>query len=91
MDALVAGGVTGIEVTYSTPDAPEVIARGPATGTATTSCSARAPCSPRSTRAKPVEAGAEFLVSPGTEPTLAAAMLATGATVLSGRADARAR
>ena len=25
VDALVAGGVTGIEVTYSTPDAPEVI------------------------------------------------------------------
>ena len=81
--ALVAGGVTGIEITYSTPDAAAVIREvraqhgdGVYLGAGTVLKSAQA--------AEAVEAGAEFLVSPGTEPKLAAAMLDTGAIVLSG-------
>ncbi|WP_375432875.1 bifunctional 4-hydroxy-2-oxoglutarate aldolase/2-dehydro-3-deoxy-phosphogluconate aldolase [uncultured Friedmanniella sp.] len=82
-EALLAGGVTGIEITYSTPDAAAVIAEvrrrhGEAVylgaGTVLTAAHAH----------ESVEAGAEFLVSPGTRPGLAEAMLATGVTVLSG-------
>ena len=82
-DALVAGGVTGIEITYSTPDAAAVIAEvrrrhgnGVYLGAGTVLTAAHAH--------EAVEAGAEFLVSPGTEPALAGAMLGTGLTVLSG-------
>ncbi|HEY5820386.1 MAG TPA: bifunctional 4-hydroxy-2-oxoglutarate aldolase/2-dehydro-3-deoxy-phosphogluconate aldolase [Propionibacteriaceae bacterium] len=82
-DALVAGGVTGIEVTYSTPDAAAVIREvrrrhGDAVylGAGTVLHPAQAH--------EAVEAGAEFLVSPGTEPALAGVMLSTGVTVLSG-------
>lgn len=83
IDALVAGGITGIEVTYSTPRALEVIdgARGRhgeaillGAGTLTRPEQA----------ADAVEAGAQFLVSPGTRPELADAMVATGATVMLG-------
>ena len=81
--ALIAGGVTGIEITYSTPDAAAVIREvraqhgdGVYLGAGTVLEPAQA--------AEAVEAGAEFLVSPGTEPKLAAAMLDTGAIVLSG-------
>jgi 2-dehydro-3-deoxyphosphogluconate aldolase/(4S)-4-hydroxy-2-oxoglutarate aldolase len=82
-DALVAGGVTGIEITYSTPDAAAVIREvrrrhGDAVhlGAGTVLAPAQAD--------EAVQAGAEFLVSPGTEARLAAAMLETGVTVLSG-------
>jgi 2-dehydro-3-deoxyphosphogluconate aldolase/(4S)-4-hydroxy-2-oxoglutarate aldolase len=82
VDALIAGGVTGIEVTYSTPGAPDVIAavreRHPqalvGAGTVRTPEEARAAA----------DAGASFLVSPGTTPELAGAMLDTGLTVLTG-------
>ncbi|WP_375426127.1 bifunctional 4-hydroxy-2-oxoglutarate aldolase/2-dehydro-3-deoxy-phosphogluconate aldolase [uncultured Friedmanniella sp.] len=82
-EALLAGGVRGIEITYSTPDAAEVIAELRrrhgnevylGAGTVLTSAHAR----------ESVDAGAQFLVSPGTRPELAAAMLGTGVTVLSG-------
>lgn len=82
-EALVAGGVTGLEITYSTPDAAAVIARlverfGDdayiGAGTVTTVAQARAA----------VDAGAAFLVSPGTLPELTAAMLGTGAVTLTG-------
>ncbi|MCT1476871.1 bifunctional 4-hydroxy-2-oxoglutarate aldolase/2-dehydro-3-deoxy-phosphogluconate aldolase [Microbacterium sp. p3-SID336] len=82
-EALIRGGVTGIEVTYSTPDAPavirELIARhGEAAyvgaGTVTTP--------EQATQA--AEAGAEFLVSPGTLPDLTRAMLDTGRVVMTG-------
>ncbi len=82
-DALVAGGVTGIEITYSTPGAPAAIREVRARhgdrvylGAGTVLNATQA--------AVAVEAGAEFLVSPGTTPTLARAMLGTGVTVLSG-------
>ncbi|HYP44119.1 MAG TPA: bifunctional 4-hydroxy-2-oxoglutarate aldolase/2-dehydro-3-deoxy-phosphogluconate aldolase [Propionibacteriaceae bacterium] len=83
VDALVAGGVTGIEITFSTPDAPEAIAEVArrhadavylGAGTVLTGQHARAA----------VDAGADFLVSPGTEATLVAAMKSTGAAVFTG-------
>ncbi|MFT4260484.1 bifunctional 4-hydroxy-2-oxoglutarate aldolase/2-dehydro-3-deoxy-phosphogluconate aldolase [Microbacterium sp.] len=82
-EAIIRGGVTGIEVTFSTPDAPavirELIARhGDAAyvgaGTVTTA--------EQATQA--AEAGAEFLVSPGTLPHLTRAMLDTGRVVMTG-------
>ncbi|MFT4219658.1 MAG: bifunctional 4-hydroxy-2-oxoglutarate aldolase/2-dehydro-3-deoxy-phosphogluconate aldolase [Microbacterium sp.] len=80
--ALVRGGVTGIEVTYSTPDAADVIAealrRHPdayvGAGTVTTPAQAR----------EAADAGAAFLVSPGTTAQVAEAMRATGAVSMTG-------
>ena len=83
VDALVAGGVTGIEVTYSTPDAPKVIetlAQRYGEQIALGAGTVRTPT--EATDA--VAAGARYLVSPGTTDELAAAMLGTGATVLLG-------
>ncbi|WP_309126858.1 bifunctional 4-hydroxy-2-oxoglutarate aldolase/2-dehydro-3-deoxy-phosphogluconate aldolase [Microbacterium sp.] len=82
-EAIIRGGVTGIEVTYSTPDAPavirELIARHGerayiGAGTVTTPEQAVAAAA----------AGAEFLVSPGTLPDLTRAMLETGRVVMTG-------
>ncbi|WP_431075372.1 bifunctional 4-hydroxy-2-oxoglutarate aldolase/2-dehydro-3-deoxy-phosphogluconate aldolase [Microbacterium phyllosphaerae] len=82
-EAIIRGGVTGIEVTFSTPEAPavirELIARhGDAAyvgaGTVTTVEQA----------ALAADAGAEFLVSPGTLPALTRAMLDTGRVVMTG-------
>lgn len=83
VDALVAGGVTGIEITYSTPGAVSVIAETArrhgdrillGAGTVTTPDQA----------GDAVAAGASFLVSPGTVPALARAMTATGAACMFG-------
>ena len=83
VDALVAGGVTGIEITYSTPDAPRVIQEVDrrhgdrvVLGAGTVRTPAEA--------ADAVTAGARYLVSPGTTAELARAILATGATALLG-------
>ena len=82
-DAIIRGGIPGIEVTYSTPDAPavirELIARHGerayiGAGTVTTAEQADAAA----------EAGAAFLVSPGTLPDLTRAMLDTGRVVMTG-------
>lgn len=82
-DALVDGGVTGLEITYSTPDAPAVIRALDekygdriylGAGTVTTARQAE----------QAADAGARFLVSPGTRETLTAAMKATGLTVMTG-------
>lgn len=82
-EAIIRGGVTGIEVTFSTPDAPavirELIARHGTTayigaGTVTTPAQA----------ALAADAGAEFLVSPGTLPALTRSMLDTGRVVMTG-------
>jgi 2-dehydro-3-deoxyphosphogluconate aldolase/(4S)-4-hydroxy-2-oxoglutarate aldolase len=82
-DALVEGGVTGLEITYSTPDVPGVIARilerhGDAVvvGAGTL----RAPAEAR----EAAEAGATFLVSPGLDDALTEAMRDTGALVMAG-------
>jgi len=83
IDALVEGGVTGIEVTFSTPSAPDIIMEtarrhGPAVllgaGTVRDGEQARAAA----------DAGAAFLVSPGLDDDLAAAMRATGAGAVFG-------
>ncbi len=82
-EAIIRGGVTGIEVTFSTPDAPavirELIARHGESayigaGTVTTAEQAELAA----------DAGAEFLVSPGTLPALTRAMLDTGRVVMTG-------
>ncbi len=83
VQALVAGGVTGIEVTYSTPNAPWVVAELArqygdqillGMGTLT-----------RPAQAKEArEAGANFLVSPICEPSLVAGMVASGLAVMAG-------
>lgn len=82
-EAIIRGGVAGIEVTYSTPDAPGVIRElvfrhGDAVyigaGTVTTIEQATAAAG----------AGAEFLVSPGTLPDLTRAMRDTGRVVMTG-------
>ena len=83
VEALVAGGVAGIEITYSTPRAEEVVraldqAFGDrillGMGTLT---------EPRQAQ-EAVEAGAKFLVSPICEPELGKAMLSTGLAVMIG-------
>jgi len=83
VDALVAGGVTGIEITYSTPNAEWVVAElhkkyGEqillGMGTLTEPAQAE--------RAR--AAGAVFLVSPVCEPELVKAMVATGLVVMAG-------
>jgi len=82
-EALVAGGITGIEITFSTPETPRVIRELAArygeqiylgAGTVTTPEEA----------AKAAEAGARFLVSPGTRRELTAVMKATGLLVMTG-------
>jgi 2-dehydro-3-deoxyphosphogluconate aldolase/(4S)-4-hydroxy-2-oxoglutarate aldolase len=82
-DALIRGGIRGIEVTYSTPDVPRVLTtlaerHGDAVllgaGTLRTPEDA----------AEAAEAGARFLVSPGIDETVVEAMRATGATVIAG-------
>ncbi len=82
-EAIIRGGITGIEVTFSTPDAPavirELIARHGddayvGAGTVTTADQATAAA----------DAGAEFLVSPGTLPALTRAMLDTDRVVMTG-------
>lgn len=82
-EAIIRGGVTGIEVTFSTPDAPAVIRELVArhgdsayvgAGTVTTAAQAE----------QAADAGAEFLVSPGTLPSLAEAMRATGRVTMTG-------
>lgn len=81
--ALVQGGITGIEVTYSTPGAPEVIATIAeqlgdrcyvGAGTVLTVEQA----------VTASDAGARFLVSPGLDDEVLAAMLATGRITVAG-------
>jgi 2-dehydro-3-deoxyphosphogluconate aldolase/(4S)-4-hydroxy-2-oxoglutarate aldolase len=83
VDALVAGGVFGIEITYSTPNAPEVVhslaqkyGQEIMLGMGTLVEPAQA--------TEAVQSGANFLVSPHCEKTLAEAMVATGLPVMIG-------
>jgi 2-dehydro-3-deoxyphosphogluconate aldolase/(4S)-4-hydroxy-2-oxoglutarate aldolase len=83
VNALVAGGVTGIEITYTTPNAPEVLRRLDARfgdeillGMGTLS---------RPEQADEARlAGARFLVSPMYDPELASAMVASQLPVMIG-------
>ncbi len=81
--ALVQGGVLGIEITFTTPEAPQVIRDlnkeyGDSillgAGTVTT----------HEQVDQAAEAGATFLVSPGCDPELLPGMLGTGLLVLPG-------
>jgi len=83
VDALVAGGVLGIEITYSTPNAAEVVKNLDekfgerillGMGTLT---------EPRQV-AEATQAGARFLVSPHLDESLAQAMTSTGLLVMIG-------
>jgi 2-dehydro-3-deoxyphosphogluconate aldolase/(4S)-4-hydroxy-2-oxoglutarate aldolase len=83
VEALVAGGVTGIEITYTTPDAAAVVralderfGQDILLGMGTLTEPEQA--------AEAQDAGARFLVSPHTEPELARAMTATGLPVMFG-------
>jgi 2-dehydro-3-deoxyphosphogluconate aldolase/(4S)-4-hydroxy-2-oxoglutarate aldolase len=83
VDALVAGGVLGIEITYSTPNAPQVVKTLAqhfgdqiilGMGTLTEIEHAELA----------INSGANFLVSPHCEKTLAEAMVDTGLPVMIG-------
>ena len=83
VEALVAGGVTGIEITYTTPNAADVVCALDRTfgdlillGMGTLTDPAQA--------AEARDAGARYLVSPVTDEALAAAMVATGLPVMIG-------
>lgn len=83
VEALVAGGITGIEITYTTPNAPEVVRQlnqgfGEAIllGMGTLTDPAQA--------AEALAAGARYLVSPITDEALGRAMVATGLPVMIG-------
>ncbi|SEB75897.1 2-keto-3-deoxy-phosphogluconate aldolase [Paramicrobacterium humi] len=82
-DALVRGGVTGLEITYSTPDAPRVIRELDERYGDSVLLGAGTVTSARDAE-RAAEAGARFLVSPGTRPALTQAMLATGTLVMTG-------
>jgi 2-dehydro-3-deoxyphosphogluconate aldolase/(4S)-4-hydroxy-2-oxoglutarate aldolase len=83
VEALLAGGVTGIEITYSTPSAVEVIDEVIRRHGDEAIVGAGTVLTPEQAQAA-ADAGAEFLVSPGSRPDLAAAMLGTGRVVLLG-------
>jgi 2-dehydro-3-deoxyphosphogluconate aldolase / (4S)-4-hydroxy-2-oxoglutarate aldolase len=83
VDALVEAGVLGIEITYSTPDAASVIADVKQSygdevlvgaGTLIT----------RAQVAEAAEAGASYLVSPGLDDEVVAAMQTTGLPAMAG-------
>jgi len=83
VEALLAGGVTGIEITYTTPQAEQVVATlhrqygsRILLGMGTLTQPAQA--------AQAQAAGARFLVSPHCEPALAQAMVATGLPTMIG-------
>jgi 2-dehydro-3-deoxyphosphogluconate aldolase/(4S)-4-hydroxy-2-oxoglutarate aldolase len=83
VDAMVRGGVTGVEITYSTPDVPAVLHRlqrsygedivlGVGTVTDVNQVDVA------------VSAGARFLVAPGLDDAVAAAMADSGLATLAG-------
>ncbi len=83
VEALVAGGVYGIEITYTTPNAPAVVAELAGRfgdrivlGMGTLTRPEHA--------AEAQQAGAQFLVSPHTEAALAQTMVATGLPIMMG-------
>lgn len=81
--ALVRGGITGLEVTYSTPDATTVIRELVAEFGDSAHVGAGTVTTPQQAQ-DAVAAGASFLVAPGTLPSLTRSMLDTGAIVMTG-------
>ena len=83
VEALVAGGVLGIEITYSTPNAEEVVrALSQQFGGSIVLGMGTLTKPEQSTCAK--EAGANFLVSPICEPNLVKSMVASGLVTMAG-------
>jgi 2-dehydro-3-deoxyphosphogluconate aldolase/(4S)-4-hydroxy-2-oxoglutarate aldolase len=82
-DALIEGGIAGIEVTYSTPDVPGALAAIRARHGDRVVLGAGTLLEPAQA-AEAVAAGAEYLVSPGLDDALVRAMLATGALTMAG-------
>lgn len=81
--ALLEGGVNGLEITYSTPDAPAVIRALRAEYGDAVYLGAGTVLTQRQAE-DAADAGAEFLVSPGTVAETVAAMKATGSLVMAG-------
>ncbi len=83
VDALIAGGVTGIEITFTTPQPLEVVAAlGQEFGETIVLGMGTLTQPEQALRAK--DAGAKFLVSPHTDQVLGQAMAATGLPVMMG-------
>ncbi len=83
VDALVTGGVTGIEITYSTPDAEEVVrtlAKKHGSEIVLGMGTLTKPEQAESAKA----AGASFLVSPICDPALVKAMVESGLLCMAG-------
>jgi 2-dehydro-3-deoxyphosphogluconate aldolase/(4S)-4-hydroxy-2-oxoglutarate aldolase len=83
VDALVAGGVTAIELTFTIPGAAEALKRVRDTYGTAVLLGAGTIRTPQDARAAAKE-GASFLVSPGVVPAVVGAMLETGAFTLVG-------
>ncbi len=83
VEALVAGGVSGIEITYTTPGAEEVVrALGRQFGDRILIGMGTLTKPEQGTSAQ--QAGANFLVSPVCDPTLVRSMIATGLLTMAG-------
>lgn len=81
--ALVAGGVTGIEITYTTPNAAEVVSKLSREFGSDITLGMGTLTRPEQV-AEAKDAGAIFLVSPHTETELATTMAASGLPVMMG-------
>lgn len=77
VDALLAGGIRAIEITYTTPDAAEVIASLARRCDTNIVLGAGTVLTPQQAT-EAAGAGAQFIVTPGTNPALADAVVATG-------------
>lgn len=83
VEALINGGVLGIEITYSTPNAEEVVKRlAAAFGDSIVLGMGTLTKPEQALQAK--EAGANFLVSPVCEPILVKAMVESGLVTMAG-------
>ena len=83
VEALVRGGVSGIEITFTTPNAPQVTQALHQQYGDTILLGMGTLTEPQHAE-QAVQAGATFLVSPHTEPELAHAMTATGLLTMMG-------
>lgn len=81
--ALISGGVTGIEITYTTPNAPEVVSKLSQEFGSELTLGMGTLTKPEQV-AESMDAGATFLVSPHTEVELATKMAASGLPVMMG-------
>jgi len=83
IDTLVDAGITGIEVTFTTPEAPLVISQALSHYADRAVVGAGTITNPEQLH-QAVAAGAQFLVSPGTEPRLTREMVDTGVVTMTG-------